>query len=207
MKKSLEALQDNIKKCDVIIYVLDARCPKSCLNPSFAEISSRKKVVYYYSKRDLAPAGVPNVNIINAVNKLFPNKLGLIKAMVIGVPNVGKSTLINKLARRKKTLTGDKPGVTKQTQWVNAGGNLWLMDTPGVLWPNLEDQQVAKNLAYVGSIKDDILDIIELAKNLATDLNLKREITDEQSAKRLLTDFRNGKLGKFNLDRLLLCTN
>jgi len=203
MKKSLEALQDDIKKCDAVIYVLDARCPKACLNPAFQDIVKRKPVIFYYSKIDLAPANAPkNKDVIASLQNLFPNKLGLIKAMVIGVPNCGKSTLINKLAKRKKTMTGDKPGVTKIKQWVPISDNIWCMDTPGVLWPNLEDQRVAKILAYIGTIKDEVLDIIELAKSLAADLKIKREITDEQSAKRLLVDFRAGKLGKFNLDKI-----
>ena len=214
MKKSLEMLQDDLKKCDVIIYVLDARCPKSCLNPEFDKLANRKKVIYYHSKQDLAPASrcekrndeaIPKLphELISRIKKLFPNKMGFIKAMVIGVPNCGKSTLINKLAKRKKTVTGDKPGVTKTKQWVPISDNIWCMDTPGVLWPKLDDEKVAKNLAYVGSIKDDILDIVELAKSLVADLKLNREITNEQSAKAVLVDFRAGKLGKFNLDKLL----
>jgi len=204
MKKSLEALENQIKQVDAIIYVLDARCPKACINPSFAAIANRKKVVYYYSKRDLAPDGiVPNVNVVCELEKMFKNKIGFVKAMVIGVPNVGKSTLINKLSRRKKTVTGNKPGVTKTTQWVNAGDRLWLMDTPGVLMPNMEDQRAAKNLAYIGTIKDEVFDIVELAGELVRELDLKREVTDERTAKAVLVDFRAGKLGKFNLDNLL----
>ena len=82
-----------------------------------------------------------------------------IRVMIVGVPNVGKSSLINKLTGRKSTQTGDKPGVTKSKQWVRLKGNLELLDTPGILWPKFEDQEVALNLAFSRAIKDEILDI------------------------------------------------
>ena len=82
-----------------------------------------------------------------------------IRLMIVGVPNVGKSTLINKLIGKKSTVTGDKPGVTKCKQWVRLKGNLELLDTPGILWPKFEDQDVALNLAFSRAIKDEILDI------------------------------------------------
>ena len=82
-----------------------------------------------------------------------------IRVMIVGVPNVGKSTLINKLTGRKSTQTGDKPGVTKSKQWVRLKGNLELLDTPGILWPKFEDQEVALKLAFSRAIKDEILDI------------------------------------------------
>ena len=82
-----------------------------------------------------------------------------IRVMIVGVPNVGKSSLINKLTGRKSTQTGDRPGVTKGKQWVRLKGNLELLDTPGILWPKFEDQEVALNLAFSRAIKDEILDI------------------------------------------------
>ena len=87
-----------------------------------------------------------------------------IKAMIIGIPNVGKSTLINKLAKRKATNVGDKPGVTKAQSWIKVNEDMFLLDTPGVLWPKFEDQMVGLRLAICGSIKDDILNTIEIAK-------------------------------------------
>ncbi|WP_248484783.1 ribosome biogenesis GTPase YlqF [Tepidibacter aestuarii] len=86
-----------------------------------------------------------------------------IRLMIVGVPNVGKSTLINKLAGRKSTQTGDRPGVTKGNQWVKLKGNLELLDTPGILWPRFEDENVAMNLAFTRAIKDEILDVETLA--------------------------------------------
>ena len=80
-----------------------------------------------------------------------------IRAMVIGIPNVGKSTLVNKLVGKKTALVGNKPGVTKSLQWIRINKDLELLDTPGVLWPKFEDVQVGYNLALTGAIKDDII--------------------------------------------------
>lgn len=86
-----------------------------------------------------------------------------VKAMVLGVPNVGKSTLINNFCRKAKTTTGNKPGVTKGKQWVAVDDSFVLLDTPGTLWPSFENEKTAKNLAYIGSIKDNVLDTTDLA--------------------------------------------
>lgn len=83
----------------------------------------------------------------------------LIKAMILGIPNVGKSTLINTLAKRKAAAVGDKPGVTKSQTWIKVTPDLLLLDTPGILWPKFEDQMVGLKLAMCGSIKDEILDL------------------------------------------------
>ena len=86
-----------------------------------------------------------------------------VRAMVVGIPNVGKSTFINALAGKACAKTGNKPGVTKGKQWIRLNKNVELLDTPGILWPKFEDQQVGIRLACVGSIKDDILNMEELA--------------------------------------------
>lgn len=88
------------------------------------------------------------------------------RAMILGIPNVGKSTLINSLTGRKGAKTGNRPGVTKSNQWIKTKGNLELLDTPGILWPKFEDPDVGLNLAFTGAIKDEILDIETLALKL-----------------------------------------
>ena len=89
-----------------------------------------------------------------------------IRAMVVGIPNVGKSTFINSFAGRACAKTGNKPGVTKGKQWIRLNKGVELLDTPGILWPKFEDQQVGMRLAFVGSIKDDILNLEELSLEL-----------------------------------------
>lgn len=86
-----------------------------------------------------------------------------LRAMIVGIPNVGKSTLINSLAKRKAAQTGDKPGVTKSLQWIKVGPELEVLDTPGVLWPKFESQQSGLILAALGSIKDDVVHMDDLA--------------------------------------------
>lgn len=90
-----------------------------------------------------------------------------IRAMIVGIPNVGKSTFINSYAGKACTKTGNKPGVTRGKQWIKLNKSVELLDTPGILWPKFEDQSVGRKLAISGSIKDDILNITELAWNLA----------------------------------------
>lgn len=93
-----------------------------------------------------------------------------LRAMVVGVPNVGKSTFINRLYGGNVTKTGDRPGVTKSNQWVKVSPYLEVLDTPGMLWPKLNDQQAATRLAYIGTIKDAVYDQYELCANLLGDL-------------------------------------
>ena len=89
-----------------------------------------------------------------------------VRLMIVGVPNVGKSSLINKLSGRRSAQTGDRPGITKGKQWVKIRGNMELLDTPGILWPKFDDQQVALNLAFTRAIKDEILDVETLGLRL-----------------------------------------
>ena len=96
-----------------------------------------------------------------------------VRAMVVGVPNVGKSTFINKVARRKSAKAGDKPGVTRGKQWVNVDQSLDLLDTPGILWPKFEDETTGLHLAFTGAVKDDIIDVETLAFHLMKLLALR----------------------------------
>lgn len=203
MKKALEEMQAEVKNVDAVIYVLDARAPKACLNPSFVRIIGTKPILFVLNKCDLADeekvkefsqtlrsenikclmlnstaSGALN-KVTNALNELcksqierFKNK-GVnyfVRAMVLGVPNSGKSTLVNNLCGLARAVTGNRPGVTKGKQWVKLSNNIEILDTPGTLWPNLEVAETALQLAYIGSIKDDVLQIEELVLNLISDL-------------------------------------
>ncbi len=111
-----------------------------------------------------------------------------VRIMVVGIPNVGKSSFINKLCKNSKAKVENRPGVTRKNQWFSIGKNLQLLDTPGVLWPKFEDENVAYNLAFTGAIKDQILDVEDLAlkfiekiksnnlKNLSNRFNLDSEL-------------------------------
>ena len=118
-----------------------------------------------------------------------------IRIMIVGVPNVGKYSLINKLTGRKSTQTGDKPGVTKGKQWVRLKGNLELLDTPGILWPKFEDEEVALKLAFSRAIKDEVLDIDTLGLRLIEKL---MEIEPEK----LKTRYKLDELGETPLETM-----
>ena len=91
-----------------------------------------------------------------------------VRAMVVGVPNVGKSTFINKVARKKSAKAGDRPGVTRGKQWVNVDQSLDLLDTPGILWPKFEDETIGLHLAFTGAVKDEIMDVETLGCHFMT---------------------------------------
>jgi len=119
-----------------------------------------------------------------------------VRAMVVGIPNVGKSTFINSLAGKACAKTGNKPGVTKGKQWIRLNKNVELLDTPGILWPKFEDQTVGLRLAFIGSIKDEILNLEELAaelikflnKNYIGTLSQKYDIVEYEDAYQCLTE-------------------
>lgn len=264
MAQTLKMIDAELKICDAIVYVVDARCPQSCINPQFDDFIGRKPVLFVLNKIDLAPSGVKDrfvralqlktpyavitrnsvksggtENVIKTLQNLLAERIqtklahGITKTLrvaVIGVTNCGKSTFINNMTNKGKTQTGNRPGVTRTKQWVPITDNLWLLDTPGTLWPAFTNQQVARNLAYVGSIKDDILDTVALSQVLLADLTklqpeavsarfgvtsfdeiakkrgciLRGGVIDtRRAAKMILAEFRDGKIGKFNLDDLL----
>ncbi len=204
MTKAMRMMEDNVKLCDGIIYVLDARCPASSFNPKLKKMFGAKPVLYVLNKGDLADGGADafvkaisdggaacvRINAVDnrsrrdicgAIEKLTAKKReeGELKGysktfrfMVCGVPNTGKSTVINLIARGARTQTGDKAGVTRGKQWVRLDG--WeLLDTPGTTPPAFENQRLALRLAYVGSLNDDILDLDDIALALLAELKEK----------------------------------
>ena len=112
-----------------------------------------------------------------------------IRVMIVGIPNVGKSSFINRITKKTSAIVGNKPGVTKQKQWIHVNENIELMDTPGVLWPKFENEEIALNLAYTGTIKDDILAITEIAYSLT---------------EFLLENYRKNLLERYSLDEQIV---
>ncbi len=143
-----------------------------------ADLADQKELDKWIAYFDAKGVKALRVNAINGkgVNKILPllkeilkdkiekeksrgRKERPIRTMILGIPNVGKSTLINKLANKKKLVAQDRPGVTRQTQYIRVGKDLELLDTPGILWPKFDDEDIALRLALTGAIRDDILPI------------------------------------------------
>lgn len=147
-----------------------------------ADEKQNNKWIEYFKKKGIVALKINSKNkhgikeINNAVNIACKEKIernlkrGIknrpIRAMVVGIPNVGKSTFINAYAGKNCAKTGNKPGVTKGKQWIRLNNNLELLDTPGVLWPKFDDQKIGMHLAFIGSMNDNILDVSELAFQL-----------------------------------------
>ena len=153
MKKTRELIQENLKTVDLVVEIVDSRIPLSSRNPIIEELVAGKKRVVILGKFDLADESV--------TMEWRP-----LRMMIVGVPNVGKSSFINRLIGRKSAKTGDRPGVTKGKQWVTLANGMQLLDTPGILWPKFEEPGVGLNLAFCGSIKDEILNVQDLAFEL-----------------------------------------
>lgn len=147
-----------------------------------ADEKQNNKWIEYFKKKGIVALKINSKNkqgikeINNAVNIACKEKIernlkrGIknrpIRAMVVGIPNVGKSTFINAYAGKNCAKTGNKPGVTKGKQWIRLNKNLELLDTPGVLWTKFDDQKIGMHLAFIGSMNDNILDVSELAFQL-----------------------------------------
>ena len=193
-------MQEDIKLCDVVIELLDARIPGSSKNPDIDNLAGQKKRLIVLNKSDLADGRITDawidyyenkgfkvltmdsrvrkqtLKVTDAVKEVCKEKIerdrkrGIanrpIKAMVAGIPNVGKSTFINSFVGKATAKTGNKPGVTRGNQWIRISKDINLLDTPGILWPKFEDEITGMNLAYIGSINDNILQIEELTCRL-----------------------------------------
>jgi len=201
MKKTRELIQENLKLVDLVVEVLDSRIPISSRNPIIGDLVASKPRVVILNKADLADKDATklwaeyfkkqgsyvlalNSNQGDGVKQLLKllesirdkNNEGRerkkpLRMMVVGIPNVGKSSLINRLTGKKAAKTGDKPGVTRGKQWLTLGTDMMLLDTPGILWPKFEDPKVGLNLAFCGSIKDEIMDLASLGLELIASLS------------------------------------
>ena len=195
MHKAKKEIRDVIPKMDLIIEVLDARLPFSSENPMVASLRRDTPCIKILNKSDLADPQVTEqwVEHINrtsgmkaiAVNLKQPEKIRSIltmapamvpqrnldisqlKAIILGIPNVGKSTTINILANRTIAKTGNEPAVTKQQQRIKLANNIILLDTPGFLWPKLEPEACGYRLAVSGAIKNTVIEFADVAMYLA----------------------------------------
>lgn len=204
MAKAMRKTEEDLKLCDGVIYVLDARAPYACFNKKLTALFKNKPVVYCVNKCDtvstaslgiiseeLKKSGL-NYCLTDGLSKKDVAKLksacesvmkerierdkakGLKRAlrfMVAGIPNTGKSTIINTISGGKRAETGDKAGVTRANKWIRLG-DFELLDTPGTMPPSFENQTYAKHLAYIGSLNDDILDTEGLALELIGELKI-----------------------------------
>ena len=196
MKKTRELIEDSLKMVDLVIEVVDARIPVSSRNPIIDQLTRGKRRVIILNKSDLSDPSANEAwenrlkqegSMVTAMNcmkgqgtKQLLKLLSSLQAeknegkirkkplrmMIVGVPNVGKSSLINRLTGRKSAKTGDRPGVTRGKQWLSLESGMQLLDTPGILWPKFEDPRAGLNLAFCGSIKAEILDVSDLALEL-----------------------------------------
>ena len=201
--RTLRVMEQEVRHVDVVLILLDARIPRSSLNPEIERITAGKPHLYLLNKADLADpdataqwvryftrngdaclavnskkrsGGVPVRKAIDEeLAGLLARRAGKgmsgarIRVMLAGIPNVGKSTFINSFAGSARAKAEDRPGVTRGKQWVAVDG-YDLLDMPGVLWKKFDSLETASNLAFIGSIKDDILDVESLAMSLADEM-------------------------------------
>lgn len=195
MHKAQKAVREILPQVDLIIEVLDARIPYSSENPMIAELRGDKPTIKIFNKSDLADdekteawqayfeqhkniktlalnaqQADRKTQIFDLINRMFPREKDSIKvihALILGIPNVGKSTLINTLASRPIAKTGNEPAVTKMLQRIKLEDNITLFDTPGMLWANIENPHSGYRLAITGGIKETAFELPDVASYAA----------------------------------------
>jgi len=185
MQKARRLLKKEMARVDLVIEVLDARIPSSSENPLIAELTGTRPCLKILNKSDLADPKITKAwlvalekkqgvtahaltsrdlrqarKLIGLCRQRFPNssKAKAIRVMIMGIPNVGKSTLINTLAGKGITKVGNEPAITRHQQRIDLDNGIWLNDTPGILWPRMESEENSYRLATVGSIKNSAMD-------------------------------------------------
>ncbi|SCK16247.1 ribosome biogenesis GTPase YlqF [Vogesella sp. LIG4] len=265
MNKAKKELEERLGSIDVVIEMLDARLPGSSANPMIARLARGKPALKVLNKQDLAdPAATeqwlqwyrkqpgtqaigldasdsaPAQKLVAACRELAPNRGGIdkpLRVVICGIPNVGKSTLINSLMGKRIAKTGNEPGITKGQQRIMLADDIELFDTPGMLWPKIIVPQGGFNLAASGAVGRNALDeeevvlelLLYLMKRYATELDARYkvgEIADlqdwqlleligkkrgavlsggriniQKAAEIVLTDFRDGNIGRISLER------
>lgn len=260
MAKARKMIKQYVRLVDVVIELVDARAPLASHLPDLDELSDGAKKIVVLNKADLADEKITekwinkfqelhlkaiDINsldrstvkkLINMIMTISGKKPGgrPTRCMIIGIPNVGKSSIINQMAGRKGARTGNIPGVTKGKMWLRVEKELELLDTPGILWPKFEDNVTGIKLAILGSIKEELINIEEISyvflefllkeypdslrerykidigkspRELLDDIAFKRGFLmaggmpdKERSAKTLLIEYRQGKLGRISLE-------
>lgn len=200
MNKARRQIKDALPEIDVIIEVLDARLPYSSANPMLNEIRGNKPCLKILSRDDLADPAITKrwikhfeeqhetraitvttteARTLKQIPKIVKEMAGqvrkdrAVRVMVMGIPNVGKSTLINSLAGKKVAKVGDEPAVTKRQQKIALPSGIAIIDTPGVLWPRIEDQKSAYRLATSGAIRNTAVDYLDIAMFAADELLIR----------------------------------
>ncbi|WP_192482800.1 MULTISPECIES: ribosome biogenesis GTPase YlqF [Cysteiniphilum] len=254
MHKATKELMKLMPQIDIAIEVIDARAPEASANPVLHEAAKSKPIIKILSKSDLADPKVTKQwlqfyngkaialdiardkksaqKIIQLCKKQLPNRGTLLKpirAVIFGIPNVGKSTLINSLAKRKIAQTGNEPAVTKRQQKIEIEKHFYLNDTPGIMFPSPKDEGCGFKLAAIGSIRDTAMDypttayfMLQLLKeDYSGVLSSRYKITEDSEdleqmltevgrtlgqqhmhhiAEKLIQDFRQGRIGKISLE-------
>ncbi|OQS34453.1 ribosome biogenesis GTPase YlqF [Chromobacterium haemolyticum] len=265
MNKARKDVAERLKDIDVVIEMLDARLPASSANPMLARMAKGKPRLMILNKQDLADAAAtlqwlewyrakkntqalgmdageraPAQKLVAACRELAPTRGGLekpLRVLICGIPNVGKSTLINSMSSRKVAKTGNMPGVTKNEQRIILADDVELFDTPGMLWPKIEVEKGGYNLAASGAVGRNAMDEEEVALELlkyllqhyAPELTARYKLDDiagqqdwqvlemigrkrgavqsggkinvQKAAEIVLTDFRDGNIGRITLER------
>jgi ribosome biogenesis GTPase A len=191
MHKARKQIKEAMPHIDLVIEVLDARIPYSSRNPLVAELRGERPCIEVLNKSDLADPIVTQAwletierekgvtalpltstqkgqarKLLDLAHKLFPERntaLKPIRTMIMGIPNVGKSTLINSLAGKSIARVGDEPAVTRQQQQINLGGGIMLFDTPGILWPRMHEEDCGYRLAVTGAVKNTAIEFEDIA--------------------------------------------